>query len=258
MWGHCDFHDVGGAWCGFCFPVAVLLKLGGAAVAWMNKRRFFPSDWSERLLLGIALLLQLAMLGVIAGALMQQQWLVAFTGSVVFVLTFTPAIIERQLDVRLPVEFTFVTCVFLYASFGLGEVQNFYYKFWWWDLLLHSCSALVMGLIGFLSVYVFYMTHRIRLAPVYVAMVSFGFAVTLGSLWEVFEFLMDWLLGLNMQKSGLTDTMTDLMVNIVGSLIAAAIGYMYVRNGDSMIADKMIRSFVAKNPRLFDRGRTHP
>lgn len=219
----------------------------------MRKHSFFPNDWAERLLLVIALLLQLAILGVVFGAFAKQQWLVAFTGSIVLVLTFTPAIIERQFDLRLPIEFSFTTCAFLYASFGLGEIRHFYHRFWWWDLMLHSFSAFIIGLIGFLFVYVFYMTNRIHLKPIYVAAFSFGFAVTIGTLWEVFEFLLDWFLGFNMQKSGLVDTMTDLIVNITGSLIAAIIGYKYVKNEDLMIADKMIRHFVAKNPKLFDR-----
>jgi len=99
------------------------------------------------------------------------------------------------------------------ASYVLGEVADFYEQLWRWDLLLHGSSAVVTGLIGFLAVYAFYVTNRIRIDPFYLAAISFGCAVTVGTLWEVFEYLMDLGLGLNMQRSGLTDTMTDLMVN---------------------------------------------
>ncbi len=61
---------------------------------------------------------------------------------------------ERQLRVRLPVEISFFTCVFLFASYVLGETKGFYERVWWWDLGLHASSALVFGLIGFLVVYV--------------------------------------------------------------------------------------------------------
>lgn len=221
----------------------------------MRKTSFRTLDVVERLQIGISLLLQLAILMVVFGALFKQQWLVAVTGSVALALTFAPSVIERQFKVQLPIEFTLAACAFLYASYGLGEVRNFYAKFWWWDLMLHSFSALVIGLIGFLLIYVFYMTNRIRVAPIYVATISFGFAVTFGTLWETFEFLMDWSFGFNMQKSGLVDTMTDLTVNIVGGIVAAFIGYAYVKSGDSLIADKIIRNFVAKNPNLFDRAK---
>ncbi len=219
----------------------------------MRRASLESLDIVERLQIGISLLLQLAILIVVFGALLKQQWQIAVTGSVALALTFAPSAIERQFKVQLPIEFTLTACAFLYASFGLGEVRDFYVKFWWWDLMLHSFSALVMGLIGFLLIYVFYMTHRIRMAPIYVATISFGFAVTFGTLWEIFEFLMDWFFGFNMQKSGLVDTMTDLAVNIVGSVVAASIGYAYVKSGDSLIADRLIRHFVARNPTLFTR-----
>jgi len=219
----------------------------------IRKHNLWPEDKVERLGLGISVLLQLAILAVIAGSLLKQQWLIVFTGSIVLILTFVPAIIERQFNVRVPIEFTLSICVILYASFALGEVHQFYHKFWWWDLMLHSSSALVMGLIGFLFIYVFYMTQRIRMAPIYVAIASFGLAVTVGTLWEIFEFLIDWFFGFNMQKSGLIDTMTDLMVNLAGGVLAALIGYRYVKGGDSLIADNIIRHFVAKNPHLFSR-----
>jgi len=217
----------------------------------MINKRFFPREKDELLQFIIAILLQVAILLAIVGSFFRQQWLVAFTGSAILTLTFMPAIIERRFNIRLPIEFTLITCLFLFASFGLGEASHFYQKYWWWDLMLHSFSSLVMGLTGFLFIYVFYMTHRIRLAPIYVAIISFGCAVTMGTLWEVFEFLMDWFFGFNMQKSGLIDTMTDLLVNIAGAVLAALIGYTYVKGGDSLIADRIIRHFVKKNPRFF-------
>jgi hypothetical protein len=184
--------------------------------------------------------------------LINQHWLNAFTGAFVFTLTFVPAILERQLSLYLPVEFTLITTAFLYASFVLGEVRDFYVRFWWWDLMLHSLSALMIGIIGFLMVYVFYMTNRVIIAPIYVAIITLCLSVTTGTLWEIFEFTMDWFFQFNMQKSGLVDTMTDLMVNAVGGLLAAILGYLYVRNGDSLIVDRLVRYFVTRNPRLFE------
>jgi len=212
---------------------------------------WFPPNWADRLQIWAAHLLQLAIAGVLGGTLMEGRWLVAFTAAGVLLLTFLPAIINRTFRVHLPIEFTFVTCLFLYAAFGLGEVGRFYERFWWWDILLHSFSALVMGLIGFLLVYVFYSTQRIRMAPIYVALVSFGFAVTIGVIWEIFEYSMDIIFHLNMQKSGHPDTMTDLIMNALGGLMAAWIGYHYVKDGDSLIADRLVRRLVAENPQLF-------
>jgi len=199
-------------------------------------------SWIERVELAIAVVLQIGILVVTVSALLQQQWLGAFSGSVVLLLTFAPAMIERRLRLTLPVEFTLITCVFLYASFALGEARDFYERFWWWDLALHGISALLIGIIGFLSIYVFYMTHRIQVAAGWIATITFALAVSVGTIWEIFEFLADWFLGLNMQKSGLVDTMTDLLINATGAAIAAFIGYFYVRDEDSLLVHRLIRA----------------
>jgi hypothetical protein len=206
--------------------------------------------WIDRVELTIALVLQVSILLVTIGAAIERQWLGAFSGCVVLLLTFAPALIERRLRLPLPVEFTLLTCIFLYASFALGEARDFYEKIWWWDLALHGTSALVMGVIGFLSIYVFYMTRRISIAPGWIAMITFALAVSLGTLWEIFEFLVDWYFGLNMQKSGLTDTMTDLMINAGGAALAAISGYLYVRDEDSQLGRRIIKAYAKRHDKL--------
>jgi hypothetical protein len=199
-------------------------------------------SWTDRVEMAVAVILQFGIGLVTVSALIQSQWLVAFNGALVLLLSFAPAIIERRLRVPLPVELTLATCVFLYASFALGEVRDFYEKIWWWDLALHGLSALTIGIIGFLSIYVFYMTQRIRVAAGWIATITFALAVSVGTIWEIFEFLMDWYFGFNMQKSGLEDTMTDLMINSAGASVAAAIGYFYVYDEDSLLGRRLIQA----------------
>lgn len=209
-----------------------------------------PESWINRIELMVALVLQISILVITVSALIRGQWLGAFSGSIVLLLTFAPALIERHLHVPLPVELTLITCVFLYASFALGEVRDFYEKIWWWDLALHGVAALTIGIIGFLSIYVFYMTQRIQIAAGWIATITFALAVSLGTIWEIFEFMMDWNFGLNMQKSGLVDTMTDLMINAAGAAIAAVIGYLYVRDEDGYYGRRIIRVYVDRKQKM--------
>ena len=195
----------------------------------------------------VATVLQVSIAIISLGALVEGMWLIAFAGAAILLLSFAPAMIERRLRVPLPVEFTLLTCIILFASFVLGEVRDFYERIWWWDLALHGLSAMLMGFIGFLTVYVFHMTHRLNVKPFHVAAFSFGFAVTIGTLWEIFEFLMDWYVGTNMQKSGLVDTMTDLIINAIGALVAAITGYLYVRNGDSQWGRRLFEKVGGQN-----------
>lgn len=200
----------------------------------------------NRIELIVATVLQISIAIITLGALIERMWLVTFSGLAILLLSFAPAMIERRLRVPLPVEFTLLTCIILFASFVLGEVRDFYERIWWWDLALHGLSAMLMGFIGFLTVYVFHMTNRLNVKPFHVAAFTFGFAVTIGTLWEIFEFLVDWYVGTNMQKSGLVDTMTDLIINAVGALVAAISGYLYVRNGDSQWCRRLFEKVGAR------------
>ena len=87
------------------------------------------------------------------------------------------------------------------------------------------------------------------------------FAVGIGALWEIFEFSMDSHFNLDMQKemlgdpSGLTDTMWDLIVDTLGALVIAILGYGYVKTAkNESFLERWIKAFVENNPRLFKRN----
>lgn len=210
-------------------------------------------NWVDRVELAIAAVLQVGILIVSVVAFFERQWLGAFSGIVVLLLSFAPAVIEHRLKLTLPVEITLLTCIILYASFALGEARDFYERIWWWDLAIHGLSAVTMGIIGFLCIYVFYMTNRIRIAPGWIATITFTLAVSVGTLWEIFEYLADHFLGLNMQKSGLDDTMTDLMIDATGAMLAALMGFFYVNDEDSLFARRVIKAWEKRrHPRIRD------
>lgn len=85
-------------------------------------------------------------------------------------------------------------------------------------------------------------------------MIAFCFALAMGALWEIFEFAMDQIFGLNMQKSGLVDTMTDLIVDTVGALIGAISGFFWLKGQQVGVAG-MIEEFVQLNRQGFRKLR---
>jgi uncharacterized membrane protein YjdF len=145
------------------------------------------------------------------------------------------------------------------AALWLGETRDFYGRFWWWDLALHTTSGVLLGILGFLLVYVLNAMPQLdmHLRPGFIAFFAFCFAVTVGALWEIFEFTMDTLVGLNMQKpflgdpSGLTDTMWDLIVDSVGAFVLSVVGYWYMKRGMTSFIERWIQRFIDSNPRLF-------
>lgn len=195
------------------------------------------------------------LVGLVLSAL-EQQWMNVLLTATVIGLTVVPGMMERQFKVTIPAEFELLAILFIFASLFLGEVRGYYLRFWWWDVVLHIGSGLLLGLVGFLLVYVLNQTDRIslHLKPSFVALFAFTFAMTGGAVWEIFEFGVDSFFGTNMQKSGLRDTMWDLIVDAFGALTMAILGYLYMRRGWGSPIFRSVESFVRSNPRMFKRG----
>lgn len=177
---------------------------------------------------------------------------------VIFIITFLPILLGKRFSVKIPTEFEVLSVIFIYASLFLGEVHGYYVRFWWWDLVLHTSSGFLLGILGFLLVYVLNEKEDIELdlKPHFVALFAFLFAVGFGTFWEIFEYAMDQVFQTNMQKSGLQDTMWDLIVDGIGALTISILGWGYLRKeGINSFLERWIRNFIERNPRLFERER---
>ena len=196
-------------------------------------------------------ILRATILIALARAIWTQSWFIMFVSASIYLVTFLPAIVTRNIKVNLPVELEFAAVFFIYASLFLGEVHSYYTLFWWWDIFLHSFSSIVLGFIGFLVLFTLYTSNRMDASPFIIALFSFCFALAIGAVWEIFEFGVDQLLGFNMQKSGLVDTMWDLIVDAGGGLLTAIVGYFYVRGRPSFVIHHLLVRFAKRNPHLF-------
>ena len=208
----------------------------------------------------ITLVLQAMLLLGIALSLLQREWMRAISVAGIMLVSLAPLVLGRRFRVFIPPEFEVLAIVFLFASLFLGEVRGYYVRFWWWDIVLHTASGVLLGILGFLLVHVLNEKEEIELhmRPVFVALFAFMFAVGLGALWEIFEFTMDRGFGANMQKpmlgdpSGLTDTMWDLIVDCVGALVISCLGWWYMHRRERSFIEAWIRKFIDRNPTLFD------
>lgn len=213
----------------------------------------------SRLQLGVMLILQTVMAVELALLLAQGLWLNGIWLLAIMVVTSAPAVLGHRLPVRIPAEYELLTILFVFAALFLGEFRSFYERFWWWDIALHATSGLMLGILGFLLVYVLNESKRIDLhmRPGFVALFAFVFAVAGGALWEIFEFTVDQLFGTTMQKpmlgdpSGLTDTMWDLIVDALGALVISAFAWWHMKRNRSSFVDTWIDRFIERNPQLF-------
>ena len=167
-----------------------------------------------------------------------------------------PSILERRLRFELPGLLYGFYIVFLYCAIFLGEVRSFYYLFPRWDSILHFFSSMMTGFFGLMVVTILNRDRHVsmNLSPLFVCLFAFCFSVTIGSLWEIYEFIGDGLFGLNMQKfmtaqgellvghNALRDTMKDIIVDVLGALLAFVIGMISIRRGTRWYIPTLTRS----------------
>jgi VanZ family protein len=176
----------------------------------------------------------------------------------IMAVTLAPAV-SRRLSVEIPTEIELTAVLFIFATLFLGEVRDWYEHYWWWDAALHTSSGLLLGMLGFMIVYVLNEDRAVDLhmRPAFVALFAFFFAVGLGAIWEVFEFAMDEWFGTNMQPatasdpSGLTDTIQDLIVDTSGAAVVSLWGWRYLRRPHESRIDSWAARFIARHPRVF-------
>lgn len=161
-------------------------------------------------------------------------------GLIVIIL---PSIIEHRIKIEIPSRMMIVFILFIYAATFLGEVRNFYYTVPHFDTILHTLSGGMIGALGFSIIAFLNNSDKIpvTLSPLFVACFTFCFALALGGIWEIYEFLADGIMNTNMQKFALedgtmligraavADTMKDIIVDALGALAISVIGYISVK-----------------------------
>ena len=209
---------------------------------------------------GLTLLIQAAVAVALVVLLWRADWENASLTAAVLVLTLVPAFMWRQYRLHLPPEFQLTAVAFIFLSLFLGSVQDFYYHYWWWDLVLHTGSGFLLGIVGFIAIYLLNRTDRLpdEVRPFFRCFFGVTFAVFLGVLWEIFEFSVDQVYpAADMQhaETGIDDTMHDLIVDTFGAIIVAAMGWAYLHYGHYSFIGESVEKVIRKNPHIFKRAR---
>ena len=125
-------------------------------------------------------------------------------------LFMLPSAFERRLRIDLPDTLEIIILLFIFAAEILGEIQDYYITFPYWDTMLHTTNGFLCAAIGFALVDILNRTERVSLSlsPFYMAVVAFCFSMTVGVLWEFFEFAMDYFLHFDMQKDTILHTIS--------------------------------------------------
>ena len=198
------------------------------------------------------------------------------------VLLLVPSLIEHTLDIELPDLLESIILLFIFAAEILGEIDAFYIRIPFWDTILHTTWGFLCAGIGFALFDILNRSDssKIKLTPLYMAVSAVAFSMCIGACWEIFEYLADSFISVDMQKDtlvqtintvwldptnsnvtipvrdivstqitlasgeviqipggyldiGIHDSMADLIVNLIGALVFAVIGFAYVKTRDS-------------------------
>ena len=187
-------------------------------------------------------------------------------------LLFLPALVQRFIRLRLPVSVRLVYLLFIICAMYLGEIWSFFYRFLWWDDMLHTASAMMVCYIGLILVFVINKDREVerKLAPAYIALSIFCFTLAFGALWEVLEFTADQLFGVNMLKGrdssvatsvydggrALINTMQDIALDALGAFIISLITFIHLKRGKlkESAFGILLRQMLDENPGLVHRN----
>lgn len=139
---------------------------------------------------------------VMVAAFLRADFFAVFLCILTLLLFNIPLLAKRILKVSLPKELEIIILLFVFAAEILGELGSFYTHISWWDTMLHTVNGFLMAAIGFAMIDILNNSPKfhISLSPAFVVVVAFCFSMTIGVLWEFFEFGSDMLVRTDMQK----------------------------------------------------------
>ena len=131
------------------------------------------------------------------------------------ILFMIPVIVDHRLNIKLPSALETVILLFIFAAEILGEIQSFYTIIPYWDTMLHTINGFLMAAFGFAMIDVLNRSPKIHISmsPIFVAFVAFCFSMTVGVVWEFFEYFMDTFVGMDMQKDWIVNGIVSAKLN---------------------------------------------
>ncbi|NCN52360.1 hypothetical protein GW943_00935 [Candidatus Parcubacteria bacterium] len=183
----------------------------------------------------------------IAAFVLFRDWLDAVNATLILGLMLLPSLLKHRYKLYLPFELDLAIVSFIFLSLFLGSLRNFYERFSLWDSILHFQSGILLGIVGFVMVYILNEKSPTKLvmSPIFISLFSVCFSLALAVVWEVYEYAADSWFGYTMQESGLPDTMGDLIVNGVGALIVAVVAFVWMKRRQRLpFAPKKFKKYI--------------
>ena len=167
----------------------------------------------------VYLALRLIVLAELVMSIIRGEYESAFICLLVLALFILPFFIQQNFGIQLPSVLEIIILLFIFAAEILGELECYFITYPNWDSMLHTTTGFLCAATGFALIDILNRNSRIKfqLSPVYVALAAFCFSMTVGVLWEFFEFGMDRVFHLDMQKDTVVQSITSVMLDPTNS-----------------------------------------
>lgn len=187
-----------------------------------------PEDTARRLkatirqqpaVFAVYVVLRLIVVAELVLSILRGEYESAFICLLVLILFILPFFIQQNFGIQLPTTLEIIILLFIFAAEILGELEGYFITYPNWDTMLHTTTGFLCAATGFALIDILNRNSRIKfhLSPIYVALAAFCFSMTVGVLWEFFEFGMDRLFHLDMQKDTVVQSITSVMLDPTNS-----------------------------------------
>ncbi len=166
----------------------------------------------------VYLVLRLLVIALLIYQLLTGNYENAFLCILTLLLLIIPSFVQVTFKIELPTTLEIIILCFIFAAEILGEINEFYLVFPFWDTVLHTMNGFLAAAIGFSLVDLLNRSEKLvfQLSPLFTAIVAFCFSMSIGVIWEFFEFAMDQLLGFDMQKDTVVQAIASVRLNPEG------------------------------------------
>ena len=167
-----------------------------------KEKKVKVAPYANKRTLTVYLVLRALVIAVMVRAFFRGAYENMFMCGLTLVLMILPSILTKKLKIYLPSALEIVILCFIFAAEILGEISSFYINVPHWDTMLHTINGVLCAAVGFALVDLFNRDERFtfKLSPLFLAVVAFCFSMTIGVLWEFFEFSADHFFATDMQK----------------------------------------------------------
>ena len=162
--------------------------------------------------------LRILVIGIMIAQFFNGNYQNVFLCILTLILFMVPSFIEVNFKRDIPDALEMIVLLFIFAAEILGEIRAYYIAFPYWDMMLHTINGFLAAAIGFSMVELLNREERFlfKLSPAFLAVVAFCFSMTIGVVWEFFEWGMDMFFGLDMQKDTILHTLNSVLLDPAG------------------------------------------